>query len=283
VGANTLTLDDVRDIWDARRIHDGAHARLDFDGAYADRFGVNLDPETFNAEHKLTVVAASLDPGTPRIVEYLAEDYDVPINAVLFDHFTDGDREYLSRTWVRPPDADETRPSPKRSHRGQHQAWNGRDVCVPLGRVQDDPAEARWTYCLEHGFVSAGGGGIYWKPLRIVEPGMRVFGYVGGGGGYVTVGEATGALRPLRDLQVTVNGRHQRFIDLPACPALIRERALSEDPDVSEYAVPVRWLKKREVSEGVFETGMRAQQLPCRLKHSETIAKVEEAFGLDSE
>ncbi len=81
---------------------------------------------------------------------------------------------------------------------------------------------------------------------------------------------------------VAVNGRRQRFIDLPACPADIRERALSNDPDVSGYAVPVHWLATRQVSEGVFETGMRAQQLPCRLKHSETIAKVEEAFGLDS-
>ena len=277
----TLTLDDVRDIWTSRRIDASTDAPSDFEAAYAERFGLSLDPETFNTEHKLTVVAASLDPGTPRIVEYLSEDYDVPINAVLFTHFTDGDRQYLSRTWLRPPGADEARPSPKRSQRGQHQAWNGRDVFVPLGRLQDDPERARWKYCLKYQFVSAGGGGRYWKPMRIVEPGMRIFGYVGGGGGYVAVGEAIEALQPLRELEVEANGGRQRFIDLPDCPEHIRERALNQDPEVSEYAVPVRWLATREVSEGVFETGMRAQQLPCRLKHHETITKVEAALGIE--
>lgn len=73
---------------------------------------------------------------------------------------------------------------------------------------------------------------------------------------------ATGALRPLRDLEVTVSGRHQRFVDLPACPKLIRERPPSDATDVSECIVPVRWLAKRKVCEEVFETGMRIQQVP---------------------
>lgn len=154
---------------------------------------------------------------------------------------------------------------------------------VPLGRLQDEPERARWNYCIKYSFVSAGGGGRYWKPLRIVEPGMRIFGYVGGGGGYVAAGEAVGVLRPLRELEVDVNGIRKPFIDLPDCPEHIRERAINQDPEVSEYAVPVRWLATREVSDGIFETGMRAQQLPCRLKHQETIAKVEAALGIDGQ
>lgn len=89
----TLSLDDVRDMWLSRRIDDGADATTGFDAAYTERFGLSVDPETFNTEHKLTVVAASLDTDTPRIVEYLSEDYNVPVNAVLFSHFTDGDRQ----------------------------------------------------------------------------------------------------------------------------------------------------------------------------------------------
>jgi predicted transport protein len=276
----SLTLHDAREIWLGRQIETNVGAGT-LDAAYEQRFQLSLDEETFNNEHRLTIVAASLDTGTPRILEYLSEDYAVPINAVLFSHFIDDSREYLSRTWLRPPSEAETKPTPKRPHRGQHKTWNGRDIFMPLGRAEDDPAHARWNHCLTYGFVGAGGGAPYWKFLRNLEPGMRVFGFVGGAG-YIAIGEVTGSMVPLAELTVEINGEPQLFLDLPACPPLFRERALGSDPDMSEYAVPVEWSATRDLPNAVWESGLHATPLPGRLKDTRTIEHVEGALGLSA-
>ena len=274
-----LTLDHVREIWRTRRVSDGVDAEeVAFDDAYGDRFQTELDPETFNLEHRLTIVAASLDHDTPRILEYLADDYDVPVNAVLFSHFNDEGREYLARTWLRPPTEDDEKPGPKRAHRGQKQAWNGRDVFIPLGSHGRESGD-RWRPCLKYGFVGAGGGRRYSSFLERLQPGMRAFGYVGGVG-YVGVGELLGPTVPLRDFTVEVDGERRRVIDLPDCPEWMRTGALVEDPDLTEYAAPVAWLATRKLDDAFFEPGLRAQQLPCRLKHQPTIERVEAEFGL---
>jgi predicted transport protein len=279
----TLTLADVEDIWRRRTVDDGIDTdEIDLDTAYQARFAAPLDEETFNAEHKLTIIGATLDTATPRIIEYLADDYSVPVNAVVFSHFLDGDREYLSRTWLRPPAEDEVKVSPKRAHKGQKKAWNGRDIFVPLGRADDDPAEARWAHGIKYGFVGAGGGAPYWKFLRNVDAGMRVFAYVGKGGGYIAVGEVTGPLVPLDELIVDVDGHQLPFTDTPDCPQSFRDRLASGDPDMAEYAVPVDWQATRPLEDAVWETGLFANQLPCRLKDTRTIEYVEAEFGLSS-
>ncbi|WP_052666760.1 hypothetical protein [Nitriliruptor alkaliphilus] len=279
----TLTLEQVEDIWRRRTVDDGIDTDdIDLGNAYESRFATALDVETFNAEHKLTIIAATLDTGTPRIIEYLADDYDVPINAVVFSHFVDGEREYLSRTWLRPPAEDEVKVSPKRAHKGQKKAWNGRDVFVPLGRADDDPTWARWTHGLKYGLVGAGGGAPYWKFLRNVEAGMRVFAYVGKGGGYIAVGEITGPMVPLDEFLVEHGGQQVPFTETPDCPPEFRERLAAGDPDIAEYAVPVTWQATRPLDEAVWETGLFANQLPCRLKDTRTIEYVEAEFGLTS-
>ena len=52
---------------------------------------------------QFTIIASELDPTSDRIVEFLAESYGVPINAVFFRHFKDDDRDYLARTWLLDP------------------------------------------------------------------------------------------------------------------------------------------------------------------------------------
>ena len=90
--------------------------------------------------------------------------------------------------WVRTLTLDdEARPGPKRPHKGAKPSWNQRDVFMPLGRAADDPRFARWTHGLQYGFVGAGGGAKYWRFLRRLEPGVRVFAYVAGPGTSVSV------------------------------------------------------------------------------------------------
>lgn len=71
--------------------------------AFCKWFKVKTMPEELNVDHELIIVAGSLDPSTERIVRYLAEHHEISINAVFFRFFKDGEREYLSRVWLREP------------------------------------------------------------------------------------------------------------------------------------------------------------------------------------
>jgi len=116
-------------------------------------------------------VASELDATSDRIIEFLAESYDVPINAVFFGHFADGGCEYLARTQLLDPHQVEDEAA--RPSRRKLRPWNGRDFYVILGRA-DDGAE-RWAMASKYGLLNAGGGSWYWKPLRNLVPGNRVF------------------------------------------------------------------------------------------------------------
>jgi hypothetical protein len=72
-----------------------------FDDAFRERFDQE-PPEELNEGHHLIVVASEMDASTERIVDYVG-DYGVPINVVFFQHFRDGDREYLGRSWLSDP------------------------------------------------------------------------------------------------------------------------------------------------------------------------------------
>jgi len=70
--------------------------------AFKSYFGVEI-PEEINAEHEMVIVAAELHPESERVVRYLQKNYGVPVNAVFFSFFKDGDSEYLSRSWLVEP------------------------------------------------------------------------------------------------------------------------------------------------------------------------------------
>lgn len=268
--AQHLTLDDLAAIYAPQ------HGETLAEG-FAQRFSIPL-PDVINARHELTVVASALDPASERIVSYLAEQYAVPINVVFFRHFTDGEARYLARTWLLPPEEAETK-RPRPAGTAQLRAWNGQDFYVVLGNAEQ--GSHRWTLAARYGFVGAGGGGWYSKPLRNLSPGKRVFAYVGGTG-YVGVGEVTGDVIPLRDFQAEVDGRLITVAEQPDVPEDMRARAASDDDDLTEYAVPVRWLVTRPVNQAVTERGLFASQVTvCKLRDERTIEFVTRELGLD--
>ncbi len=119
--------------------------------AFAERFDSPL-PDVVNAEQQFTIIASELDPASDRIVEFLAEFYGVPINAV-FRHFSDDGRDYLARTWLLDPQ--QTEDKAVRPSRRKSRPWNGRDFYMVLGRAgQTD----RWAIASKYGLLNAGGG-----------------------------------------------------------------------------------------------------------------------------
>lgn len=248
-----------------------------FADAFVERFGAPV-PDVFNADQQLTVVASALDAASDRIITYLAENYAVPVNAVFFRSFTDGDQRFLARTWLIAEGSKIGKPG---GGPGKVRAWNGRDFYCVLGTTTGE--FVRWEMGRRYGFVSAGGKPWYWKPLRNLQVGHRVFAYVGGAG-YVGVGEVTGEFTRLRDLDTDIDGPSVKVVDQPDIASAIRDRALLPDDDATEYAVPVRWLVERPIGEAVMEPGLFASQVPaCKLRDERTISFVTRAFGLAEE
>jgi hypothetical protein len=262
----TLTLADVRETFAEKNSGDS------FDDAFAERFGAPV-PDAFNADHQLTIVASALDPASERIVGYLAERHGVPINAVFFRHFIDAGSSYLARTWLIDPVEVEAKPKSAKKIR----PWNGHDFYVTLGRFDH---HNRWDVARKYGFVSAGGGAQWWKPLRNLSVGHRVFAYVGGAG-YVGVGEVKGAMQPMKDFVADADGVPTKLIDQPDLPEFLRTYAEHADPEQWEYVVPVEWIAAVPTEQAFSLTGLFAvPNSACRLKDERTIAEVSAAFGL---
>ena len=246
----------------------------ELDAAFAERFARPL-PDVVNAEQQFTIIASELDPTSDRIVEFLAESYGVPINAVFFRHFSDDGRDYLARTWLLDPQPIEAKAG--RPSRSKKRPWNGRDFYIVLGRA-DDPR--RWAIASTYGLLNAGGGAWYWKPLRNLTPGSRVFAYVGGIG-YVGIGKVTGELIPLRNAKVEIDGQLQSLLDQPHPGGGTWEEAASDDPNKTEMVVPVEWLATRPLNQAISEKGLFSSQVTvCKLRDEHTITTVESAFGL---
>ena len=247
------------------------------DEAFAERFGSPL-PDVVNAGQQFTIVAPELDPTSDRIVEFLAETYGVPVNAVFFRHFSDDGRDYLARTWLLDSQTTEDKParlSPRPS-RSKSRPWNGRDFYIVLGGVGSD----RWSVASKYGMLSAGGGSWYWKPLRNLTPKKRVFAYVGGSG-YVGIGRVTGEMIPARDATVEIDGVSQPLLDQPELRTERWAHAASEDPEEIEMVVPVEWLATRDPDQAVREKGLFASRVTvCKLRDEHTIKTVEQAMGL---
>jgi hypothetical protein len=133
----------------------------------------------------LILVASELDASTERIVSYIS-DYGVPINVVFFQHFRDGEREYLARSWLIDP-LEVNAPQASQAARGAP-LWKGQDFFVSFGE-SDSLAHGRrrWEDAVRSGFISAGGGSWFSRTLDQLFAGARVFvhipklGYVGVG------------------------------------------------------------------------------------------------------
>jgi hypothetical protein len=243
--------------------------------AFEEHFNIEL-PETINDSHRLIIVASELDPSTERIVEYLLEEYSVPMNVVFFRYFRDGDSEYLARSWFRDPALVETQARPPRSKRTQPDAWNGRDFYVTCG-----PETARaWEDAHRYSFVSAGGGPRWSDRIRELKPGHRVFAYLPQHG-YVGVGEVIGDVLRARDFQVEEEGVRKPLTDPQVHlvqPAILNDL---EDEVRCEYLAPVRWIKAVPREEAYREPGMFAIPIAaCRLRHRSTLEKLYKHFTL---
>lgn len=74
-------------------------------------------PEIINSQHKILIVASEIDPSTERIINYLSETYQVPINVAKFYYFNNNSRELLARKFLVDPNQLQETPVSKLSRK----------------------------------------------------------------------------------------------------------------------------------------------------------------------
>jgi hypothetical protein len=235
-------------------------------------------PEELNATHKLVIVASTLDAATERIVGYLAEQYQVSINAVFFRVFKDGDREYLTRAWLRDPGIEEesgrqiTAPAEKVE-------WNG-EYYVNFGEGD----HRLWDDARTYGFVSAGYGPRFRQAMHRLEPGNRIWVNVPGGVGYVGVGIVEDAAVPVDQFMV----KNEKGDSIPILQAALKCKDMGHnlgDQDNMEWLVRVKWLKTVPLDKAVRERGLFGNQNcvvePRDKRWPFTIERLQQHFGID--
>lgn len=244
--------------------------------AFAEAFNETL-PEEVNAAQVFTIVAASVDAATERIVRFLNEDYGVPINVVFFRHFTDNGAVYLARTWLVEHESGATGGSVSGIRQTKtREPWNGTDWYVSFG---DSPEGRRWSDAAEYGFVSGGGGEWFSRTLKNLPIGARVFTCIPKIG-YVGVGTVTGEGQRFDETMVTHEGALVPLKDLPLDGNYQREG--DEDDNLAEWAVPIDWTAVVPREQGFWRAGMFANQnTAAKLRQQFTIEQVSKAFGLD--
>lgn len=234
--------------------------------AFPARFDTPL-PETINEEHTLVIVAAELDDSSERIVQYLG-DRGIPINVVFFNLFRVGDQELVGRAWLRDPvEFQEKTQSPRKA------PWSGYWF-VNIG----EGTHRTWDDNRQYGFIGAGQGEKYSKPLHKLKVGDRVFAYMKGYG-YTGFGEVTEEAQPIRDVRLA-DGKplleHELRAQLP------HENA--DDLSLSEWVVRVKWLRAYPKEQARTFSGIFANQnIVCKLRHPETVQFIEREFGVPKE
>lgn len=103
----------------------------DLASAFEEHFEEELD--SIGDVPRMIVVAAHLDDSTERMIDFLNDSFDVPVNAVLFQPFEGG---LLGRTWLR-PDVVGARSAGKRSAANAERKEQSRqfwDAWLPVAR-----------------------------------------------------------------------------------------------------------------------------------------------------
>lgn len=244
--------------------------------AFQQRFNTELEEESLNQSHQIIIVAAELDPSTERIVDYLSKN-GISINVLFFKVFQHGDEQFLSRAWLIDPSETQTNAAQAMTGTSAKtkEPWNG-EFYVSFG----DPHSRNWEEARQYGFISAGGGSWYSQTLKQLQPGDRVWAKIPATG-YVGVGIVQSAVEPASSFTLNTEDGEKLAMDVLKHGDLYRQNA--DDPDKSEYFVPVKWLETRSEQEAVNEVGFFGNQntvcKPTAPKWRHTIEKLKRYFS----
>lgn len=220
--------------------------------AFKQRFGTALDEDTLNESHQIILVAAALDDSTERIINYL-NSRDIAINVVFFQVFQHGDEQLLSRAWLIDPGTTQVNATTSPVSNGEKEPWNG-EYYVSFGTGPN----RTWDDARTYGFISAGGGAWYSRTLKLLKPGHRVW-VKDPAYGYLGVGEVTGTAVTVKEFAVTTSTGEKPALEVLQTATRLAQEA--DDPEKSEYIVPIKWLQTvNDIDEAFNEVGLFGNQ-----------------------
>ena len=240
-------------------------------GAFKDKFKIELEEENLNQTHQMVIVASELDDATERIIHYLSER-GIAINAVFFEVFSDGVDQYLSRRWFVDPAKVQSSQTYDSSSK---EPWNG-EFFVSFG----DDQQRSWEDARKFGFVSAGGGIWYSRTLNLLKPGERIWVRIPKIG-YVGMGIVESEVIPASEFEVEQDGKMISILELMTT-ANYGSRVNTDD---QEYFVKVKWLKTLAREDAYDELGFFGNQnsvcKPTAARWRNTVDHLKVKFGVN--
>ena len=109
-----------------------------------------------------------------------------------------------------------------------------------------------WSLAVRYGFISAGGGSVYSKPLKNLKIGEKIFVYMPPKG-YIGYGIVESEPILAKDFVFSVKGKKKRFSDIPDGEWFIHD---SDDPDLAEYVIKVKWVHTVNEENAVKSKGL---------------------------
>lgn len=248
-----------------------------FESMFEDKFGF-APPEKINQEHDMLIVSSRLDNETERILNYMSDSYNVPINAVFFRIFRDNGTEFLCRSWlIDPTEVIEKLSKSVSQNKGED--WNGKDFVV---NIDDNKFEvSTWSDCQKYGYICAMGGKWYTNTLNQLFIGARVFAMIPNKG-YVGVGIVKSTRTPAKEFTVQVNGMEKSIREVKLNSEGYPDQFDCNDLEKCAYFVRVEWINKFPEEKAYWEKGLRANQNSAfKLKNKFTLEKLIKHFELD--
>ena len=233
---------------------------------FQESFGANI-PDTVNANHSLVIVASELDDSSERIITYLSEEYGVSINAVFFNFFRDGASEFLGRAWLKDPVE-----IMERSESRKRAPWTGYWF-VNVGEGE----HRNWEDNVKYGYVGAGQGEKYSRPLQHLKVSDKIFAYMKSLG-YVGYGEVTKEAVPISNFVVDALGKP--ILELPMRAPRAAEN--KDSPSLAEWVVGVKWFKTFSRDHPrTFKGAFANQNIVCKLRDPKTLEYLRSEFGAE--
>ncbi|WP_336881504.1 DUF91 domain-containing protein [Priestia koreensis] len=243
--------------------------------AFAEKFDTSL-PDKLNDTHQIMVVSAQLDSETERVINYLSNNFGVPINAVFFRYFEEDKQQFITRSWLLDPNIVDEKSNNIRVE-SKKEKWNKQDFVVNF-EINDSRS---WEDATKYGFIAAGGGRWYSRTLKQLEIGSRVFCMIPKSG-YVGIGKVIETVKPIKDVTFSVDGIEKNFSELDIkAPNMLHD---INDLDKCEHIVKVQWIKYVSKEQAYWERGLKANQNSAyKLRSQYTIDKVSEFFKIEKD
>lgn len=237
--------------------------RRPLEEAFRERFDAPL-PDAINTSHSMVIVASEFDSSSKRIVEYLAEQHGLSINAAFFNVFEEDGQQYLATDWLLDQET-----VVERAEARDKEPWTG----VWYVNAGEGPTRT-WADQQRYSFTSAGQGPKRAAAMRKLGVGDRFYSYQSGHG-YVGFGEVVSEAVMATDF--IFEGKPILECELTA-PEMDRNK---DNPDLAEWVVGVRWLKTLPMDKAVLgrKPFFFARNIVCKLRDRQTLDELAKVFG----